>query len=416
MMLPTPSHRQRFNQSFNNAGQNLMQAISLIQAANERKRKEEREAQQDSRQAALDERQAKIGELQIADLEAQAQNRDSLSAAETRLVGVDAGLPNQGFMGPLREDPTTQPFSGANPSPLLTNEKRAANEARLKDILVAEISTRRGNPTTAEDLGRQRSEREAKAKAEREDALLLGGLRQVQTSDVQANTAKTKRETELLGLPKPPNPQDVSEANKFARQLKQDFLGNQVTKDYQTIERSAKTMNTALQEFRRRDIEAKKSGKKLDRSALDQTLITLFNKLLDPSSVVRESEYARTPDGMAKIEGLRGKLEALGSGGPGITDTFRDELIASSADLLAAAEQGFAQHVRDTVADAQSYGVEPERVVGGYSRFAGESSGSQGAAGGGASAPVQIKSDAEYDSLPSGADFIGPDGVKRRKP
>lgn len=30
--------------------------------------------------------------------------------------------------------------------------------------------------------------------------------------------------------------------------------------------------------------------------------------------------------------------------------------------------------------------------------------------------PKQIKSDAEYDALPSGAEFIGPDGKKRRKP
>jgi len=30
--------------------------------------------------------------------------------------------------------------------------------------------------------------------------------------------------------------------------------------------------------------------------------------------------------------------------------------------------------------------------------------------------PVQISSDAEYDNLPSGAVFIGPDGVQRRKP
>jgi hypothetical protein len=40
-----------------------------------------------------------------------------------------------------------------------------------------------------------------------------------------------------------------------------------------------------------------------------------------------------------------------------------------------------------------------------------------GAAGGrGGSAPVTINDDAGYDALPSGAEFIGPDGVRRRKP
>jgi len=31
-------------------------------------------------------------------------------------------------------------------------------------------------------------------------------------------------------------------------------------------------------------------------------------------------------------------------------------------------------------------------------------------------APMQINSDSEYDALPSGAEFVGPDGLKRRKP
>jgi len=36
--------------------------------------------------------------------------------------------------------------------------------------------------------------------------------------------------------------------------------------------------------------------------------------------------------------------------------------------------------------------------------------------GNGAAVPASIANDAEYDALPSGTEFIGPDGVKRRKP
>jgi hypothetical protein len=39
-----------------------------------------------------------------------------------------------------------------------------------------------------------------------------------------------------------------------------------------------------------------------------------------------------------------------------------------------------------------------------------------GAAGGRTAAPAKINDDAGYDALPSGAEFIGPDGVRRRKP
>jgi hypothetical protein len=41
-------------------------------------------------------------------------------------------------------------------------------------------------------------------------------------------------------------------------------------------------------------VEQAKTSK--DKSAVDQALIMLFQKMLDPGSVVREGEYARTTD------------------------------------------------------------------------------------------------------------------------
>jgi len=39
-----------------------------------------------------------------------------------------------------------------------------------------------------------------------------------------------------------------------------------------------------------------------------------------------------------------------------------------------------------------------------------------GAGGNAGSGPKKIQNDSEYDALPSGAEFIGPDGKRRRKP
>jgi hypothetical protein len=46
-------------------------------------------------------------------------------------------------------------------------------------------------------------------------------------------------------------------------------------------------------------------------------LIT-FQKILDPTSVVRESEYARSADGVALTARMEGYMERLAKGGAGV--------------------------------------------------------------------------------------------------
>jgi hypothetical protein len=61
--------------------------------------------------------------------------------------------------------------------------------------------------------------------------------------------------------------------------------------------------------------------------AVDQALITLFNKLTDPNSVVRESEYARTAQNIPLLNNIKGKAEKVLYGGAGLTTAERNELI-----------------------------------------------------------------------------------------
>jgi len=67
--------------------------------------------------------------------------------------------------------------------------------------------------------------------------------------------------------------------------------------------------------------------------AVDQALITLFNKLTDPSSVVRESEYARTPENMPYFNSIKGKAQKILSGGAGLTQAERNELIKIAREM-----------------------------------------------------------------------------------
>ena len=50
-----------------------------------------------------------------------------------------------------------------------------------------------------------------------------------------------------------------------------------------------------------------------------QAVLVTFQKILDPTSVVRESEYARSSSGLSVIERIKGATEKLGKGGAGVS-------------------------------------------------------------------------------------------------
>lgn len=96
-------------------------------------------------------------------------------------------------------------------------------------------------------------------------------------------------------------------------------------------------------------IEAGKSEKDIERSliSIDQALITIFNKITDPNSVVRESEYARTPQGAGLITSFIGQIERIIQGGAGLTNRDRTELMTTAEAILAGVKVGAKQKVVD---------------------------------------------------------------------
>jgi hypothetical protein len=67
--------------------------------------------------------------------------------------------------------------------------------------------------------------------------------------------------------------------------------------------------------------------------AVDPALITLFNKLTDPNSVVRESEYARTAENMPYFNSIKGKAKQVLEGGAGLTQAERNALIKMAREM-----------------------------------------------------------------------------------
>ena len=98
-------------------------------------------------------------------------------------------------------------------------------------------------------------------------------------------------------------------------------------------------------------------------NAVDQSLIQLLNRILDPGSVVRESEYARTPEGMSLMNRAEGYVDRMAEGGAGLNMTERESLynmIEKFYDVAAGRYNDQVQHYSSIATDA---GLDPTKVL-----------------------------------------------------
>jgi hypothetical protein len=107
-----------------------------------------------------------------------------------------------------------------------------------------------------------------------------------------------------------------------AGNLRKEFIDRPEVKDYQLVNTQVKSMDSLFQSAMTGDMRSK--------NFLDQGLISIFNKINDPGSVIRESEYARTPEGASLVNRLQGSLEKLSAGGTGLTDQDRQDLVIAA--------------------------------------------------------------------------------------
>lgn len=119
---------------------------------------------------------------------------------------------------------------------------------------------------------------------------------------------------------KPPGPDKGPtpfQLNKTATDYRKEFNNLPEIKEHNSIQPKIKSMEAAYNE----------SKKTKNYIAVDQAMITLFNKLSDPSSVVRESEYARMAQNLPFVNALKGKVEKVMKGGAGLTDNDRENIM-----------------------------------------------------------------------------------------
>ena len=100
-----------------------------------------------------------------------------------------------------------------------------------------------------------------------------------------------------------------------------------------------------------------------DRSLNTQAIITSFNKILDPTSVVRESEYDRTAQGQALIEQLRGKYDQIVAGGAGVTESTLKEASDIAQTYLKSSQASINEENERAKAMARQFGLTEENVT-----------------------------------------------------
>ena len=148
------------------------------------------------------------------------------------------------------------------------------------------------------------------------------------------------------------------DALKAATTLRQEFNSLPETKSFSVLTDQHNKMNVAWE-------RAQKLGNNESKNAVDQTLINVFNKINDPNSVVRESEFARTPEGMSMLNYFAGKLEKLKQGGVGLVDEERKQLVEMANDIYISTKDAFNKNTVSYYTEAaRKYGADPSLVVG----------------------------------------------------
>ncbi len=155
----------------------------------------------------------------------------------------------------------------------------------------------------------------------------------------------------------------------------------------------------------------------------DLALIFNYMKVLDPGSTVREGEFATAQNSGSIPEQLMAQYNKIVTG-ERLVPEIRADFVNRAGQLYKGAS-GLQEQTNNRYSDiASQYGYDPERIVApvpqigvldpefDVSEYLNPSTGEQ-------TKPIPLtpeNADAEYEALPSGTQFIGPDGIPRVKP
>jgi hypothetical protein len=170
---------------------------------------------------------------------------------------------------------------------------------------------------------------------------IMAPLQQKRAMEDQAKLAKAK---------------DFSGKAPSVQDLRKEFNSNKIVQDTGKVSSAVSRMSVAWDEYQ-------KNPDRKSLNALDQALVITFNKMLDPGSVVRESEFARTPQGQALLARLEGYKDKIGKGGVGLTDDSRRDIVEVANQLLQGQMKEYDKVKSQFTNEANIYGYDPNRII-----------------------------------------------------
>jgi hypothetical protein len=173
----------------------------------------------------------------------------------------------------------------------------------------------------------------------------------------KADELKAKREERLTS----------QYALNNATKLRTEFINRPEVRDFVAVNTNVSAMDKLLQEALKTDDEA-------NLVAVDQGLITMYNKLTDPQSVVRESEYARTPSNLPIVNAIYGAIAKVQQGGAGLTNKDRKALVQGAKIILQERAQPYNNALGEYNTLAEQYELDPSMITRGMKPFESTSS------------------------------------------
>lgn len=189
-------------------------------------------------------------------------------------------------------------------------------------------------------------------------AMDAGTTQRLGTLQEQANAANLRGDTKeyqrLLqvikdtgladNVPRVPN-DGVNDGRRFSMEQRLVSQWDKANVPFREMRRQLGLMDSGLKRFR--------AG---DTNGGSQAVLVTFQKILDPTSVVRESEYARTTEGQSLLNRIEGTVTRWAAGGTTLTESEMAALVdtaRSFLDGMATFNAGLRGRIERTAAEYQ---------------------------------------------------------------
>jgi hypothetical protein len=176
------------------------------------------------------------------------------------------------------------------------------------------------------------------------------------TGNILGMTARLQRQKLLADIQKA-SQTGLDAGDRFNAELKLADTFNDRTKDYQ---KAAIQIGNIRASFTKA-IADTKAGKSIN--ATSQGVLVAFQKLLDPTSVVRESEYARSGEGLSLISRMEGYATRLSKGGAGVSASDLEEFVETAEVFLRGYEDAAIDQAGLIIRQAETVGLNVNNII-----------------------------------------------------